>query len=591
MERDPRSALFLQGIPASPGIAIGHVVLLEQGRLTFEKYHIDSEHIIEEQHRLRSAIAASVSELETLQNRFEKEHTEHVFILEAQILMIQDPLLVDGSMKRIAEERINAEWAVRKTSLHIKELFEKLEEEYFRERRTDVDSVCDRILTNLLGGNIDATSEGAAHGNDPIIVAHSISPSETVQWLGSGVLGLATDVGSQTAHTTIIARSLGIPAAVGLGQINEVVGNGDRIIVDGDTGTVIIHPSRAQCQAYAQRRDAARAFHSAILQNQREEAISEDGAHIDLSANVDVPNEVQSMVQHGGTGVGLVRTEFLFLKSTVIPSETEQLKHYEEIMTLAEGRQVTFRTFDIGGDKLTLSHGEEQYLKPSYGLRGIRYCLQHRALFKTQLRALLRASSEGEARLLLPFISNLDEVKEARFILSEAMDELRNEGIRFRENIPLGIMIEIPSAVLIARELAKQVDFFSVGTNDLIQYTLAIGRDADDTSHLYEPLHPAVINLLRVTTEAAKEAGIAIGICGEMAGVPLYTELLIGLGFRELSMSPRSIPLVKHIVRNTNTQQAEKLTKMLEGLRTAEDRRNALTEYMHARFPDLIQLG
>lgn len=581
--------VHLQGIPASPGIAIGHAVTLVRGRLSFEKYHIDAEHVAEEQGRLRDAFRTSVEELQSLQTRFAREGSEHPFILEAQSLMLQDPLLVEGSMKRIAEERVNAEWALRSTSLHIREFFERMEEDYFRERTTDVESITDRVMTNLLNlGEGDSSAEHTTNYGDPVLISPILSPAETVQWLGSGIVGLAIEGGSATSHTTIVARSLEIPAVVGAKNASNIIGNGDKVIVDGDTGSVIIRPSSAQCHAYAKRRDADRAFHYSLRSNRHEAAKSEDGHVVELEANIDLPEELDSVEECGGTGIGLLRTEFLFLRRSGLPSEEEQTQYYRSIIEKSPQGRVTFRTLDIGGDKVADAESSPRVLRPFFGLRAIRYCLREHSTFITQLRAILRAAVHGDVRLLIPFISSIEEVEEVRHILREVYEQLAADKIPHASNIPLGIMIELPAAAITAASLASKVDFFSVGTNDLIQYTLAADRETEESSAYYEPLHPAILSLLFTIAEAAKEKGIPVGICGEMAGVPLYTELLFGMGYHRLSMTASNIPAVKRIIQNTNEEEAQRLAGKLRECVRGEEALNLLAHHMHQKFPDLF---
>ena len=580
---------LLQGIPASPGIAIGHAVILDRGRLSFEKHHISTEQISSEQDRLRQAFQTSIEELRTLQNKFAREGAEHGFILEAQVLMLQDPLLVQGAIDRIAEERVNAEWALRLTSLHIREFFERIEEAYFRERTTDVESITDRVMTNLLhcrtddNANIVQPQEGV-----PILISSALSPSETVQWLSAGIIGIAVEGGSPTSHTTIVARSLEVPAVMGIKNLTKVIGNGDRIIIDGDTGGIIVRPSHTQCLAYAQRRDADKAFHYELRQNRSEPACSEDGEEVALLANIELPEELPAIAECGGNGIGLLRTEFLFLRNTGIPSEDEQTRYYRTMIENSPESLVTIRTLDIGGDKIAEENSTPRALRPFFGLRAIRYCLQEQSIFRTQLRAIMRAAAQGEVRVLIPFISSVGEIEDVRRIMRETSAQLAADKVPHRADLPLGVMIELPAAAITAQTLAEHVDFFSVGTNDLIQYTLAADREEEEANIYYQPLHPAVMALLNNVALAGQAANIPVGICGEMAGVPLYTELLFGLGYRELSMASRNIPVVKRIIQNLNQAEAQELSRSILLCKREEEARKLLATRMHHRFPDLF---
>jgi len=580
---------LLQGIPASPGIAIGHAVLLDRGRLSFEKYHISPEQISSEQARLRKSFQTSIDELRALQSKLERDGDEPRFILEAQVLMLQDPLLVQGALKRIAEERVNAEWALRLTSLHIREFFERIEEAYFRERTTDVESITDRVMTNLIHGETPEVG-GVIHpqGALPVLISSVLSPAETVQWLSAGIVGLAVEGGSATSHTTIVARSLEVPAVMGIRDLTNIIGNGDRIIVDGDTGGIIVRPSDAQCLAYAHRRDADRAFHYELRRNRNEPACSEDGEPVELLANIDLPEELAAIAECGGNGIGLLRTEFLFLRKTGIPTEEEQTRYYKSIIQRSPEQKVTIRTLDIGGDKIAGGDSTPRALRPFFGLRAIRYCLKEQSIFQTQLRAIMRAAVQGNVRLLIPFISSVNEIEQVKRIIHETSAHLTAEKVPHACDLPLGIMIELPAAAIMAKTLAKHVDFFSVGTNDLIQYTLAADREEEEANIYYEPLHPAVLSLLNTVARAGREAGIPVGICGEMAGVPLYTELLFGFGYQELSMASRNIPVVKRILQNLNRTEAEGFSHQILECDTEDEARECLSKRMSERFPDLF---
>ena len=578
----------LRGLAASPGIAIGRVVLLDRRQLSIEKYHVTPAMVDREIERLERAIEDSVAQLEVLRRKFEVAEggdTDHFFILEAHQLMLKDALLVQGARDLIGKEKINAEWALRKTVTHIKELFERLEEDYFRERLSDVDFVGERILRNLLGHQTEIPLD---IGEDAVIVAHNLSPADTIQMIGTNVVGFATSLGSKTAHTAIVARSLEIPAVVGLKNITEVVGKGDLIILDGYTGEVLIGPTRSEQSRYASLQADRILFEQRLLDNRDLEAKTLDGVTLQLSGNVDFLEEANSLVRYGGHGVGLLRTEYLFLNRSTLPSEEEQLQYYRAVIRAVSPHPTTIRTLDIGGDKFYNDNRLAQELNPFFGLRAIRWCLRERAMFKTQLRALLRASTAGPLRLMVPFITCVEEVRQVRECIDETRHELTQEGRPFDPNVPVGIMIEIPSAALVADILAKEVSFFNIGTNDLIQYTLAIARDSDETSYLYNPLHAAVLRLIRSVANAARTRGIPVGMCGEMAGEPMYTLLLLAMGFTELSMTPRSIPLIKEILRRTTMAEAEKLLDAVWDHATAAETEEIVTTSMRAMFPDLL---
>lgn len=578
----------IRGIAASPGIAVGRVVLLDRRQLSFEKYHVTVTNVDREIQRLDVAIEESVAQVEALRTKFEATEgasQDHFTILEAHQLMLKDALLVQGARDLIVKDRINAEWALRKTVTHIKELFERLEEDYFRERLSDVDFVGERILRNLLGHQAEIPLD---IGEAAIIVAHNLSPADTIQLVGTNVVGFATNLGSKTAHTAIVARSLEIPAVVGLKNIVERAGKGDLIIVDGYVGEVLIEPSRAEQSRYASLQADRAMFEAELRANCDVEAVSQDGATIELRGNVDFLEEAHSLPQYGGRGIGLLRTEYLFLNRSTLPSEEEQVQYYRAVIRAVAPHSTTIRTLDIGGDKFSTDNRLAEELNPFFGLRAIRYCLRERALFKTQLRALLRASAEGPMRLMVPFISCVEEITQIKQCLAETREELDADGLAFDPGVQLGVMIEIPSAAIMADVIAREVDFLSIGTNDLIQYTLAIARDSDETNYLYNPLHPAVLRLVQSVAAAAAKAGIPVAMCGEMAGDPMHTLLLLAMGFNELSMSPRSIPLVKEIVRRSSLAEARELLGLVQELGRVADVEALVSERMHARFPDLM---
>lgn len=579
----------LRGIAASPGIAVGRVVLLDRRQLSFEKYHITVTNVDREIERLDVAIEESVGQIEALRTKFEVTEgasQDHFTILEAHQLMLKDALLVQGARDLIIKDRINAEWALRKTVSHIKELFERLEEDYFRERLSDVDFVGERILRNLLGHQTEIPLD---IGEAAIIVAHNLSPADTIQLVGTNVVGFATNLGSKTAHTAIVARSLEIPAVVGLKNVVERAGKGDLIIVDGYVGEVIIEPSRAEQSRYASVQADRAMFEAELRANRDTDAISRDGVSMQLRGNVDFLEEAHSLLQYGGRGIGLLRTEYLFLNRSTLPSEEEQVQYYRAVIRAVAPHPTTIRTLDIGGDKFSTDNRLAEELNPFFGLRAIRYCLRERALFKTQLRALLRASVEGPMRLMVPFISCVEEVTQIKECLAETREELIRDGLEFDPSVQLGVMIEIPSAAIMADVIAREVDFLNIGTNDLIQYTLAIARDSDETNYLYNPLHPAVLRIVQSVATAANEAGIPVGMCGEMAGEPMYTLLLLAMGFKELSMSPRSIPLVKEIVRRSTMPEAQALLQSVRGLGRVAEVEAVVGPHMRAQFPDLME--
>jgi phosphoenolpyruvate-protein phosphotransferase (PTS system enzyme I) len=568
----------LRGTGASPGIAIGRAYVVERSRLKIPRRHIDADEVDEEIARFRRALRVSDRQLEWIKEKIEeREESEHYNIIAAHQLILHDEHVVDETERYIRDELLNAEWALRKTVEHIKGVFDAIDDEYFRERRSDVDFVGERILRNLLG--YDSSVKPPP---DAIVVPHDLSPADSVQLFRSVVAGLATDAGGKTAHTSIIARSNEVPAVVGLEDVTEIAENGDLLIVDGTRGLVILHPTSEMVSTYRDmaRKEAARG--EALLENRDLPAQSVDDVEVALLANVDHVEEVRYALEHGAVGVGLFRTEYLFMMSDRFPGEEDHYEHAKGVLEALGDKPATFRTFDLGADKVSqLLPDLHAEANPALGLRSMRLCLTSavRPVFKEQLRGLLRASVHGKVRIMFPMISGLRELQRAREVLEEAKDELWKEGTPFDREIEVGVMIEMPSAAVIADLLAPAVDFFSIGTNDLIQYTLAVDRVNEYVAYAYEPLHPALFRLIEMVVKAANRAGISVGVCGEAAGDPLVAPALVGLGLRELSMSPTAIPEIKSKVRAASVKDLKLLVAELKELATSEEIREAVLEY------------
>ncbi len=582
---------MIDGLGASAGIAVGQVVLLDRRRVTFKKVHIDKRDVAAEIARLRKAIQESVSQLRRLeQSVVDTQYSEHSKILEAHGLMLQDDLLVQGSEELIERERINAEWALQRTLISIADFFNNLEDDYFRDRQADVETVGDRILRNLTGQHAESLMELCTSLTEPsILVAHTLSPADTIQLSHSQIIGLVTDDGTKTTHTSIVARSLELPAVVGAGNVTECVQSGDPMVIDGDRGEICVRPNKKQLDIFTRRHRKVSAVRSKLGRRRKRVAITEDGFDVQLSCNFDLLDELPA-VGKAGTAIGLYRTEYLFLNRREIPSEAEQYEAYKAVLKRASPQPATIRTLDIGGDKLDFPGAVSERMNPFFGLRAIRYCLQEESMFRTQLRALLRASVHGQLRLLIPFITDITEIREVKRILASVRKALRSEGQPYSNTIELGAMIEIPSAALIADLLAREVDFFSVGTNDLIQYTLAISRESTQIGFMYHPLHPAVLRILRIVSDAAHKEGIRLSMCGEMAGEPLYTAVLLGMRFQELSMTRRSIPVVREIITRLNLSETRSLVDRLLPLPTHQEVEGQVLQYMLERFKDLEPL-
>jgi phosphotransferase system enzyme I (PtsI) len=535
-----------RGVAASSGIAIGRAYVVDRRRRKTPKRHVPVEEVEVEVARLRRAIGESDTQLAKIKERLVGATEDHSFILEAHQLILHDEHLVDETIKHIRSEKINAEWALQRTVEHIKQVFDRIEDDYFRERRSDIDFVGDRIMRNLLGEDV----AGVQPPPDAVVVAHDLSPADTAQLHRAAVAALITDAGGKTSHTAIIARAHEIPAVVGLEDVTSVVGTGDLVIVDGTSGLVLLNPAPQTVAHFRTRARREAAIGEALLANRDLPAETIDGHRIHLVANIDVVEEIESALDHGAEGVGLFRTEFLFMGRPDVPSEDEHYVQARQALEQMAGRVLTIRTFDLGADK-TASLNLAVEMNPALGLRSIRLCLteQGRPLFRSQLRGLLRASAHGPMRLMFPMISGVTELREAKACLDEARDELTKEGEPFDPALKIGVMIEMPSAALTADLIAPEVDFFSIGTNDLIQYSIAVDRLNEHIAHLYEPTHPAIIRLIAMTIEAARANGLWVGVCGEMAGDITLTPLLLGLGVDELSAGAALVPRVKRAVQ------------------------------------------
>jgi phosphotransferase system enzyme I (PtsI) len=464
-------------------------------------------------------------------------------------------------------------------------VFDKISDEYLRERRSDIDSIGDRLMRNLLG----ETRESLADVKEQVIVvAHDLSPADTVQIDKTKVIGFVTDIGGRTSHTAILARSLGIPAVVGLETVTSLIPNGTPMIIDGSTGTVILRPSTATFRDYLLKKQHYSYLEKELLKFRDLPAVTKDGYSIALRSNVDFVDEIPTSIEHGAQGIGLFRTEFLFMSGDGPPSEDEQFAVYRSAVEQMAPFPVTIRTLDVGGDKFVPELNLSDEVNPAMGLRAIRFSLKEVNLFKIQLRAILRAAAFGPIRVMFPMISGVAEVRSCKQFLERARQELVAAGTACGENIEIGIMIETPAAVLIADLLAKEVDFFSVGTNDLIQYCLAIDRSNEHVAYLYEPMHPAVLQALLKICQAAKSAGIEVGMCGEMAGEDLYSLVLIAFGFHELSMNAVSISRVKRVMRQVEHVEVKRILEHLLSLATGEEVVSALEKEMHQRYPQLF---
>jgi len=545
--------IILNGIGASPGICIGKAYLVDKegGVDVVRQYFIGKENLQHETKRFKAAVKKAKDELRVIIKNSNEELRQQSNILETHVVMLKDKMLYGKTIETIEDEGINAEWALKKVASSLKSMFQNMPDSYLKERAADIVHVSDRVMKNLVGAealNIADISKRV------ILIAHDLSPAEASQIQLEKIKGFVTNRGGKASHTSIIARTLEIPAVTGLDNATGIIRNDELIIVDGTTGTVIVHPTEETLIKYEERKSRYEEYRSAITRESHLVAETTDGFQLSVMGNIELPEEVVSVIDHGGDGIGLYRTEFQYLNSSVFPSEDELFDKYMDVVEVIAPKPVTIRTLDINGDNAIAHVPKYDEANPALGLRGIRYCLQNPEVFKTQIRAILRVAAYGNVRILIPMISSYDEVCETKRILNEVADSLDKEGAVFNRDIEVGIMIEVPSAVTMADVMAENVDFFSIGTNDLIQYLLAIDRGNSRVAYLYNPLHPAIIRAVKHVADVAREKGIKVFMCGEMASDPICMPVLLGLGLDELSMNPQSIPAVKSMVRSLSIE-------------------------------------
>ena len=580
-----------QGLGVSPGIAFGRAYLIGRDTLKAPRHHIEPDDVDTEIARLYKAIAASDKQLARIKEKLASENESDYHIITAHQMMLHDEHLVGAAVGYIRGELINAEWGLRRAVDDIAGVFDRMQDDYLRERRSDVEFVFERVLRSLLGRETGPVLPPP----DAIVVAYDLSPADTAQLHKAAVAGMITDAGGKTSHTAIIARAHEIPAVVGLENITELVETDDRLLIDGGSGIVIVNPTPSTVAEFRdeQRRQVAA---GAALHAMRDlPGVTLDGAIIELMCNIDGPDEIEDALDYGAMGVGLFRTEYLFMNRDDPPDEERHYQTAVDVLRRLGGKPATIRTYDLGADKLApfLEEAELQEVNPALGLRSIRLCLSQlgRPMFKAQLRGLLRASAHGPLKIMFPMISGVAELRAAKAVVDEVKLELQQEGQAFDEHVKLGIMIEMPSAALSAAFLAEECDFFSIGTNDLIQYTMAVDRVNEYVSYLYEPLHPSLLRLLGEVARAAQAAKIPVAVCGEMAGEPMIAPVLIGLGIRELSMSAVSVPEVKVLIRGTRTPETEALVQRISKLGTAAEVRAMVADYVFGLTPHLGAKG
>ncbi|NCC51533.1 MAG: phosphoenolpyruvate--protein phosphotransferase [Spartobacteria bacterium] len=579
---------MLKGVGVSPGVAVGpaYRVLTEDDR--YVERDITEQEIPREIARFEEALIATRLQIHEIQMKVsEAIGQESASIFDAHLLVVDDRSFVEEVIRGLQDRRKNVETIMHMVTSRYADALSKVNDDYLRERVADVKDVARRVLRNLSGQNVSTLSSL----QEPcIIVASDLAPSDTATMQRDNVIGMATDLGSRTSHTAIMARAMELPAVVGLHDASIQVAPGDTLLIDGNKGLLIINPTQERLERYGHIAEAQQTIRSELATLKDATAETLDGYRVTLAANIELPGDVDSVIEHGGMGVGLFRSEFLYLSTEHLPGEEEQTAAYEAVASRLAPDPVIIRTLDLGGDKFLSHLGTPQELNPFMGWRAIRFCLAQPEIFKTQLRAILRASRYDNVRIMYPMISNVDEVIKANKILEETKSDLRKEGIHFNEDIEVGIMVEVPSAALTADLMAPHVSFFSLGTNDLVQYTLAVDRVNERIAYLYDPTHPAIIKLIKNTIDIGHEHGIWVGICGEMAGNALMAPLLVGLGADEFSVSPTMLPIVKRVIRSIRYAQAEEVARTALEAVSGEEVMRACKSLVKKTAPELLEL-
>ncbi len=587
MSDSARQEIRFEGVGVSPGMACGKIHVVRDDLDDVARYRIAPSQIPDEIGRFETALIQTRMQILEMQQRIaESIGAKDAAIFDAHLLVVEDRTLIDEVLRKLETDLCNVEWVFQEVATRYAETLNKIDDPYLRERALDIQDVTKRVIRNLQG---KAPKAFLALSEPHILVAHNLTPSDTASSNRANVLGIATDLGSRTSHAAILARSLNIPAVVGLHDITTKLETGQHVLLDGSDGLLVINPAPETIAHYAEI-ESRRARVTAQLKELRTtRSTTRDGHHIVLSANIELPEDVEAVAANGAEGIGLYRTEFLYLNRSTLPTEQEQFETYRKVAERVRPDPLIIRTFDLGGDKLapgTVDITDE--LNPFLGWRAIRLCLENIDIFKTQLRAILRASGVGNIKIMFPMISGLEELRSAKAVLAECKEELRRSGVPLGQKIEVGAMIEIPSAAICANALAPEVDFFSIGTNDLIQYTLAVDRVNEKLAHLYEPTHPAVLRLLKMIAEAAHANNIWVGVCGEMAGDVALIPLLLGLGMDELSAGATLVPRVKRAVQSLAIPECRELVEETLKLNTASEILARCLDLADKRYGDLL---
>lgn len=580
---DSQSVEIFKGIPVAPGVVIGTVFVLDDVRVRIPRRRVRKEDVPRELERFNEALTASIDELAVLRTHTEEElGGEAATIFAFHLGMLADKTVTEPIRVQIHKERVTAEYAVSHVFKLIADRFARMNDPAFQTKVNDVWDLDRRLLRHLIGehrSRLDTVDHQA------VVVAPDLTPTQTVSFDRNRIVAFVTDAGGKTSHTAILARALDIPAVVGVERLVEEADDGETIIVDGDRGVVILNPDKETLDEYAGRIEMLRKLRVSLEELADKPAVTKDGVTIELHGNIEFPSEVDTVLSHGGQGIGLFRTEFLFLNGDSEPSEEAQFEIYRECVERLQGRPLVVRTMDLGADK---AHDRWMFPErnPALGLRSIRFCLQHLPTFRRQLRAIIRASALGPVKMMFPLVTTIHELRQARMIVRDVMDDLDDAGIPYDRKMPIGIMIEAPSAAIVASIFAREADFFSIGTNDLVQYTLAVDRTNERVAHLYTAAHPAIHRLIKDVVRSARRHNVPVSICGEAAGDIEYTTLLIGLGLRSLSMTPSLIPHVKRIVRSVDIGQCERVARKVGSFDSERQASSYLREVTRTIIPE-----
>lgn len=574
---------IVPGISVSTGIAIGKAYFLNRSiTARLPRQSITAEMVEGEKERVKEAFNDAVEELEAVHDKVPEELKEHKLIIDSHLMMLKDPKLCGAAVKYVEKMAINAEWALEKAVNDFEKAFGALEDKYIRERMQDVRQVAGRVQGRLIGNQANLRPiEGRV-----ILMAHDLTPADTIELEVNKLMAFVTTLGGKTSHTGILARTLNIPALVGVDDLESDVMDGDFVVLDGLSGKIVVDPDEEELEYYYNLQNQFEEYQRTIIRSCHLPAETADGYRMEVFANIELFEEVSAVIDNGGEGIGLFRTEYSYMSRSELPTEEELYEKYSDLASIMSPNKVVLRTLDLGSDKFMSKFGQLDEANPAMGLRAIRFCLKHEELFRTQIRAILRASAHGNIAVMFPMISGLKEVLQAKSMIFSVQQELKSEGLAFNPEMPVGIMVELPAAVMIAEILAQEVDFFSVGTNDLIQYSLGIDRTNHHVSYLYQPLHPAVVRSIKYVVDAGHRAGIEVSLCGEVASDPYCLPILMGMQIDSLSLTPQAIPGIKRILRQLKMPECKQLLRDVLKCRTVGRINKLVTETIFKKYPE-----